>query len=96
MDNITLHIEALIFASDIPISIKEIKQCIETIAGKEYEKSFLQNKILALQQKYISNSFSFQIVEIAKGYQFLSKEDYNDTISTLLKQKSKKKLVVKN
>ena len=40
----------------------------------------------------MQNSFSFQIVEIAGGYQFLTKEEYNDTIGVLLKQKSKKKL----
>ena len=92
LENITTHIEALIFASDSPISIKEIKQCIESILDQQYEKSFLQNKILTLQLKYMQNSFAFQIVEIAGGYQFLTKEEYNDTIGVLLKQKSKKKL----
>lgn len=52
----------------------------------------LQNKITALQQKYLSTNFSFAITEIAGGYQFLSKPEFNDTLSILIQQKSKKKL----
>ncbi|MCH2022981.1 MAG: SMC-Scp complex subunit ScpB [Saprospiraceae bacterium] len=92
MDNTSLHIEAIIFASDSPISLKEIHQCIETLQKKELDKSTLQNKITALQQKYLANNFSFNIVEIAGGYQFLSKVEFSDTLSTLIQQKNKKKL----
>ena len=92
MDNITLHIEALIFASDAAITVKEIQQCLEAAHKKEFEKSGLQNKITALQQKYLSNNYSFNIVEIAGGFQFLSKAEYNSTLSILVQQKSKKKL----
>jgi len=92
LDNITLHIESLIFASEAPISLKEIQQCLQTVLKKDLEKTFLQNKMTALQQKYISNNYSFTIVEIAGGYQFLSKPEFNDTLGVLVQQKSKKKL----
>lgn len=92
MDNITLHIEALIFASEQPISIKEIKQCLESVLKKELDKSTIQNKLTALQQKYLNANFSFQIIEIAGGYQFLSKNEFNETVSILIQQKSNKKL----
>lgn len=92
MDNITLHIEALIFASDVPISLKEIKQCLESALNQEIDKTPLQNKLTALQQKYLSNNFSFSIVEIAGGYQFLSKAEFNETLHTFIQQRSKKKL----
>lgn len=92
MDNITLHIEALIFASDSPMSLKEIRQCLESVLDQELDKTVLQNKITALQQKYMSNNFSFSIMEIAGGYQFLSKADFNETLSVLIQQRSNKKL----
>lgn len=92
MDNITLHIEALIFASDSPMSLKEIQQCLESVLDQELDKTVLQNKITALQQKYSSNKFSFSILEIADGYQFLSKPEFSETLSTLIQQRSNKKL----
>ncbi|BDS13256.1 SMC-Scp complex subunit ScpB [Aureispira anguillae] len=92
MDNITSHIEALIFASDTPIPLKEIKLCLESILDEILDKTVLQNKIIALQQKYLNNNFSFSIVEIAGGYQFLTKPEFNETLSILIQQKSKKKL----
>lgn len=92
MENLSAHLEALIFASENPITLKEIGQCIASLTGDTYEKSTLQNKITAVQQKYWANSFPFSIEEVAGGYQFQTKENYHDTISILLKQKSKKKL----
>jgi len=92
LDNITLHIEALIFASDSPMSLKEIQQCLESILDQELDKTVLQNKITSLQQKYLSNNFSFSIMEIADGYQFLSKPEFNETLRVLIQQRSNKKL----
>ena len=92
LDNITLHIEALIFASDVPVSLREIRHCLESVLKKELDNKVLQNKITALQQKYFNNNFSFNIVEIAGGYQFLTKPEYNPTLAVILQQKSKKKL----
>ena len=92
MDHITLHIEALIFASDSPMSLKEIQQCLESVLDQELDKTVLQNKITDLQQKYLSNNFSYSIMEIADGYQFLSKPAFNETLGVLIQQRSNKKL----
>jgi len=92
VENITLHIEALVFASESPLPLRTIQKCIESITDKEYDKSFIQNKVTALQQKYLSDNYAFRIVEVAKGYQFLTKDKYIETVGTLIKQKSKKKL----
>jgi len=92
LDNITLHIEALIFASDSPMSLKEIQQCLESALDQELSKTVLQNKVTALQQKYLSNNSSFSIMEIADGYQFLSKPEFNEILSVLIQQRSNKKL----
>lgn len=42
--------------------------------------------------KYEHEDFAFTIVEISGGFQFMTKNDYHDTVGTLLKQKTKKRL----
>lgn len=48
--------------------------------------------IRSLVEEYEDDRFSFQIVEIGGGYQFLTKPAYQASISILLKQQSKKRL----
>jgi segregation and condensation protein B len=52
----------------------------------------ISNSLQMLLDKYASDDFSFQIYQIAEGYQFLSKPAYQASIQILLKQKSKKRL----
>lgn len=52
----------------------------------------IQAAITALMDKYKSDEYAFQIYQIAKGYQFLTKPAYKASISILLKQQSKKRL----
>lgn len=46
----------------------------------------------AINEQLNDAGFAFQIYAIGGGYQFLSKPEYQETISVYLKQKSKKKL----
>lgn len=55
------------------------------------EEDILQ-AIQELLGKYESDEYSFQIYQIAKGYQFLTKPAYKASIGILLKQQSKKRL----
>jgi segregation and condensation protein B len=45
-----------------------------------------------LINKFESDAFSFQIYQLAEGYQFLTKPTYQSSIAIFLKQKSKKRL----
>jgi segregation and condensation protein B len=92
LDHLSLHIEALIFGSNQPISLKELHQCIESAFKTTFDIEFVQTKVEALVKRYVSEEYSFGIYAIAGGYQFLTKSDYEESISILLKQKSKKKL----
>jgi segregation and condensation protein B len=60
----------------------------DTSVKQEDVKSALE----ALQTKFSQTKFSFEIAHIADGYQFLTKPQYQVSISLYLKQKSKKKL----
>lgn len=48
--------------------------------------------IESINSQLSETGFSFQIYAIGGGYQFLTKPEYQVTVSTYLKQKSKKKL----
>jgi segregation and condensation protein B len=52
----------------------------------------MEKAISALKEKYQDEAFSFEMVEIAEGYQFLTKGAYHNTVGTLLKQKTRKRL----
>ncbi len=88
------HIECLIFTANEPISLKEIKICMDAIAGEEIAESDLLAAIETIQQRYASDDFSFEVKEIAGGFRFLTKGMYYHTIGHYLKITSKKKLSV--
>lgn len=52
----------------------------------------IEQSVVRLQEKYEDEKFSFEIVEINEGFQFLTKPYFHNTVSMLLKEKSNKKL----
>lgn len=86
------HIESLIFASENAISIKMIEECLTDAFGVKQHKKEILDSIDRLKEKYADDIFSFEIVEISGGYQFLSKGAYHNTVGALLKQLTKRKL----
>lgn len=55
-------------------------------------KESIIEAIEVIVSKYKSDEFSFQIIKSGGGYQFLTKPAYQESISALLKLKSKRKL----
>lgn len=92
MDLIIAHLEALIFASEQPISLQELQQCLEKALDEPISREDLRAWLQQLQEKYQQPDFSFEIVAIAEGYQFLTKPAFEATIQVLLQQRSNKKL----
>jgi segregation and condensation protein B len=92
MENLHRYIEAMIFAHDQATSIKEIKESLEKIHGWIISEPEIYEKINELIEKYKSDEYSFEIVEIAGGFQFMSKPEYHELIAQFLNIKSKKKL----
>ncbi len=86
------HIEALIFCATKPISLTEIRNCLSEMFDADVSEEDIQQAVSELLEKYENDEFSFQIYQIAKGYQFLTKPAYKASISILLKQQSKKRL----
>ena len=74
------------------MKIDEIQSCLNEMLETEIPLADINNSLQTLLDKYSSDDFSFQIYQIAEGYQFLSKPTYQVSIQILLKQKSKKRL----
>jgi leucyl-tRNA synthetase len=94
LENIQQHIEALIFTSEQSIGAGEILDCLQTVYNVEVPKEDFENAIEDIKEKYSSDAYSFELVEIAEGYQFLTKQKYQTTLSILLQNRSKKRLSV--
>lgn len=91
------HIEALIFASDKPIPEPEIEEVLnKALAFMEDRATAEQiaDAIKAIEEKYQSEFYAFEIVRTGGGWQFLTKKEYHPTISQLYGDKFLKKLSV--
>ncbi len=92
MERLAQHIESLIFTADVPISLKEIEDCLTETFGMKFLEQEVTGAIAQLQERYRGDEYAFEMVEIAGGYQFLSKGAYHQTIGVYLKQTTKKRL----
>ncbi|THH39814.1 SMC-Scp complex subunit ScpB [Neolewinella litorea] len=92
MNSLPQHIEALIFAAPQPIPLNEIQSVLMDSVGMEFAESVLLQAIQDLKRRYDHAQHSFEVVEIAGGYQFMTKGAYHQTIGAHLRQQSTKKL----
>lgn len=86
------HIESLIFCSPSPISIKEIQRVLGELFGTEVPKKDIEDAIDVLQKRYEQADFAIEIKAIAGGFQFLTKTEFQSSVSLLLTQRAKRKL----
>ncbi len=93
--NIIPHIEALIFASDKPLTSMEITELINNAFGFMEEKLTLeqiQTSIDGIREKYASEFYPFEVRESGGGWQFLTKRDFHKTVAQLNGEKFLKRL----
>ena len=92
MKDLVQHIESLIFTTDHPISIEEISNVLEETFGLKFPEQELQKGIDKLKERYSTDDYAIEVVEIADGYQFLSKGAYHNTIGVFLRQTTRRRL----
>ncbi len=78
-------VEALLFASPEPMTQAQLNSIIEPDLV-DPELTMLENIIKDLQEKYRKNENAFTIVQIASGYQLVSRSEYEVFIRRLLKK----------
>lgn len=92
VERLAQHIESLIFASEHPISLKEIKLCLDESFDTKFKMETLEDAIQSLTDRYQAEQFAIELVEINSGYKYMTKGAYHKTIGTYLKQTTSKKL----
>ena len=79
-------IEAVLFASDEPLSETRLANIVETRVKQ------IRQHIKNLNDKYQANNHAFRIEQIAGGYQMLTLSPYNHWLKKLLRVRSDSKL----
>lgn len=90
IDNVQV-VEALLFASEEPISAKKIREIIPE-AGTEGNIKKVLNKI---DEKYASQKSPYKIIELAGGFQIVTREEFSPWIAKLYKSRVQQKLTRK-
>ena len=84
-------IEALIFASDSPLSGKKIREIVPEISSDKQVKKIIEE----IDEKYEKQNSPFKIIELAGGFQIVTRDIYATWISQLYKTRSRAKLTRK-
>ncbi|MBC8034445.1 MAG: SMC-Scp complex subunit ScpB [Chitinophagaceae bacterium] len=95
LSEIIPHIEALIFASEKPLTSLEITELINNAFGFMEDKITLDQIEAAVEgiiEKYGSDFYPFEVRESGGGWQFLTKKDYHKTVAQLNGDKYLKRL----
>jgi len=97
--SVTSVVEALLFASDEPITLQQILDILTLMQGGEdrprrRSTEGVERAIRELNEGYRESGRAFRIVEIAGGYQFATRPEYGVWIGALMKEKAKRKLSV--
>src|SRR5688572_6679830 len=89
------HVEALIFASEKPLSTLEITELVNNALGYMDEKITLDQVEAATEaivEKYSADFYPFQVKQSGGGWQFLTRKDYHKTVAQLNGDKFLKRL----
>src|SRR5436190_20597054 len=93
--NLIPHIEALIFASDKPLTSLDITELVNNAFAFMEDKISLDQVEAAIEgitEKYHSEFYPFEMRQSGGGWQFLTKKDYHKTIAQLNGDKFLKRL----
>jgi segregation and condensation protein B len=86
-NNLKNIIEALLFASDTPLTLQKIKEILELDSTKDIRKGLDE-----LEQHYVNSDSAMKIIEVAGGFQIVSREDYASYVLKLYKGRQASRL----
>ncbi|RYD79913.1 MAG: SMC-Scp complex subunit ScpB [Sphingobacteriales bacterium] len=89
------HIEALIFASDKPLTALEVTEYVNNALGFIEDRASLDQVEAAMEgikEKYDAEFYAFELKQSGGGWQFLTKPFYHKTVALLNGDKFIKKL----
>jgi len=90
--SLTLHIEALIFAAEQPLSVLEIQKLLSVFLDIPVSEQSVEAGLKQLEEKYNDESFAFCLLKSGGGYRFCTKPDYHKLVVALTGEKFTRKL----
>jgi segregation and condensation protein B len=95
ISNLILHIEALVFASEKPLTSMDLLELVNNAFGFMEDKITLDQveaSIDGIREKYAGEFYPFELRQSGGGWQFLTKKDFHKTIAQLNGDKFLKRL----
>jgi segregation and condensation protein B len=87
------HIEALIFASEKPLTSLEITELLNTaFTDEKILLDQVETSMEGITEKYNSEFYSFEVKQVGGGWQFLTKKEFHKTVAQLNGEKFLKRL----
>lgn len=93
--NLIPHIEALVFASDKPLTALDLTELVNNAFGFMEDKVTLDQVEAALEgivEKYSADFYPFEMRMSGGGWQFLTRKEYHKTVAQLNGEKFLKRL----
>lgn len=87
-------VESVIFSSENPVKVEDILKLLQNkdLFSLDVSEKDILDALAILIERYQSKTYGFEIVNIAEGYQFVSKAEYSAFVKEALLIKSRKKL----
>jgi segregation and condensation protein B len=95
LSEIIPHIEALIFASDKPLTNEEVLELVNSALAFIEDRATQEQVDAAIEginEKYAAEFYAFELKQIGGGWQFLTKKEYHKTVAQLNGDKFLKRL----
>lgn len=86
------HIESLIFVAQQPVKREDIRYNLENALQVKIDPKDIEDALERLLSKYWDDNFAIEIVEVAEGFQFVTKGAYHHVAGHYLKQLTKRRL----
>src|SRR5215210_1985389 len=94
-ENIKQLVEVLIFSSDRPLTLKQMKDIINEEKGETgvaADIRTIEAAVNELIEKYNSGDYSFSIIQVAGAYRFATNKEFAPWLAKLNKEKLKRRL----
>ncbi len=85
-------VEVLLFSSDRPLSLKQLKDIILEEQSIKADIRSIEKAVNELIEKYSSSEYSFALIKIAGAYRFATKKQFASWLAKLSKEKQKRRL----
>ena len=90
MEDIQKIVEALLFASDTPLSVKKIKAI-----ASDYDEKEIRRSLKAIEKRYRETDSPLQIIQVAGGYQIVTRKEFEPWVKQLFRTRSASRLTQK-